>query len=94
MLIAVSNLSPVKTQSFILADNIAWIVSPTLSYNLSSIAVAAITIRFYSSSFCSLAIYSSLSSSEVVAYKYFLFHYSNSYYFIYLYATNKVLSPS
>ena len=48
MFIAVSILSPVKTQTFIPADFKSAITSPTLSYNLSSIAVALNKIRLFS----------------------------------------------
>lgn len=48
MFIAVSTLSPVKTQTFTPAYLSAAIVSPTLSYNLSSIAVAPTTVISFS----------------------------------------------
>lgn len=46
MLIAVSCLSPVKTQILIPASCNVWIVSGTPSCNLSSIAVAQLTLDF------------------------------------------------
>lgn len=45
---AVSILSPVKTQTLIPADFRSAITSPTLSYNLSSIAVAHNKVRLFS----------------------------------------------
>lgn len=69
--IAVSTLSPVRTQTLIPAYFNANIVSPTLSYNLSSMAVAPIRIKSFSISSCSYSMLSSLPSNNVVALLYF-----------------------
>lgn len=67
MLIAVSTLSPVSTQTLIPADFSAWIVGPTSSCNLSSIAVAPTRIKSFSSYACTFVICSSRSWSVVHA---------------------------
>ena len=46
--LAVSNLSPVKTQIFIPADLKSFIVSGTLSCNLSSTTVPPIKVKLFS----------------------------------------------
>lgn len=67
MLIAVSILSPVKTQNLIPAFLRENIVSETSSYNLSSIAVAPINSKSYSISSYKSSIYVSLPSTNVSA---------------------------
>ena len=78
ILIAVSTLSPVNTQTLIPEVLKAAIVSSTSSYNLSSIAVAATIIKFYSISDYSLSISASLSSTKFKALSYSSLHYSQN----------------
>jgi hypothetical protein len=65
MLIAVSILSPVATQTLIPAYLRVAIVEPTSSYNLSSIAVAPTIFIFFSIASYAAATNSSLFSIEV-----------------------------
>jgi hypothetical protein len=60
MLIAVSILSPVNTHTLMPASFIKAIVSATLSYNLSSIAVEPINSKSFSIFSATFAIISSL----------------------------------
>lgn len=62
--IAVSILSPVRTHTLIPDLINPSMVSPTSSYNLSSIAVAPTIARLTSSSSYKTAIFSSLSTNE------------------------------
>lgn len=62
MLIAVSILSPVSTHTLIPASLMNCIVSATLSYNLSSIAVDPINSKLFSICSETAAIFSSLST--------------------------------
>jgi hypothetical protein len=67
MLIAVSTLSPVKTQILIPVYLSTLIVSPTSSYSLSSIAVPPNNYSSVSRSAYAFSTFFSLSSIEIVA---------------------------
>lgn len=67
MFIAVSTLSPVSTHTFIPAFLKLSIVSPTPSYNLSSIAVEPIRLKFISNNSAVFSIYSSLFDTDIFA---------------------------
>ena len=82
MLIAVSILSPVRTQTLIPASFMNWIVSPTPSWSLSSIAVDPTRVKFFSNSSATLSICSSLPVIERFAYINLAFQASYSFWVI------------
>ena len=94
MLMAVSILSPVSTHTLIPASFINWIVSATLSCNLSSIAVEPINSKSFSINSLTFAISSSLSTTLCRANVNFSFHYSYSSVSKYFYARSRVRRPS
>ena len=73
MLIAVSILSPVSTQSLIPASLMKEIVSAKSSCSLSSMAVDPTKSKFTSSCYAMAANFSSLSSAAVLAFRYLRF---------------------
>jgi len=68
MFIAVSILSPVSTQTLTPAFLANWIVSGTLSYSLSSMAVDPSSVKLVSILASTAATFSSLSESESLAF--------------------------
>lgn len=90
---AVSILSPVKTHTFIPAYFIQAIVEATSAYNLSSIAVAPMILKFLSNLSYKVCIFSSLFSKQEAASKYSLCQTLNSISFIILLQRTSVLRP-
>jgi len=94
MLIAVSILSPVKTQTLIPTFFMNWMVSATWSWSLSSIAVEPINSRSISISSSIFATSSSLLVKDSLALFDFSNHFMNSSSSTYLSARYRVLNPS
>ena len=93
MLIAVSILSPVSTQSLMPAFLIMWLVSLTPTWSLSSIAVAPKRVNSYSSIALTASSLPSRSVRDVYASIYLSFHWSYSFWVIDFSAISSVLSP-
>jgi len=75
MLIAVSNLSPVSIQNLIPAYFTDLIVAPTSYCNSSSIAVAPMRLKSFSSPATTDFIFYSLLLIEILAFSYVLYHF-------------------
>lgn len=86
-------MSPVKTHTFIPASFKYYIVGPTSSYNLSSIAVPPINSNSYSISLYASIILSSLFYIAVQAKLYFFSHSLYTYNGNILFVNNNVLKP-
>ena len=94
ILIAVSILSPVRTHTLMPTDFMNWIVSATLSWSLSSIAVEPMSSRFTSIFSSTAATASSLSFSASFAFLLSSAHFLYSLSSKYLSARYRVLRPS
>ena len=93
ILIAVSTLSPVSTQTLMPAAFKNWIVKSTSSYNLSSIAVDPNNSISFSIILWAWSSKASLSSRSSFAFSTALCHYSYSLSFNTFWARYKVLRP-